>query len=361
MNEFHQPAPEGPEPVRKLTEVRYEHSANLPDLMRQLRATLLISTYQAGRLVCVGAGPEGLSFSFHAFPQVMGLAVHPERIAVGTKREVWFLELDRQLGPAIQPAGKYDAAYLSRAAHVTGAILGHEMAWAGNELWVVNTLFSCLATVGGRFSFVPRWKPRFISALAAEDRCHLNGMAMEAGRPRYVTALAETDTPAGWRPTKATSGCLIDVPSRELVARGLSMPHSPRIVDGRLLVCDSGRGRISAVDRATGHVEPIVELPGYTRGFDTLGPLAFVGLSKIRETNIFGGLPIAERHQDLRCGVAVVDLRSGQAIAKLEFQSGVDEIFAVQLVPNVRLPAIIGIDPETDGHDHVWLVPPLAD
>ena len=67
-------------------------------------------------------------------------------------------------------------------------IHGHEMAWAGEELWIVNTLFSCLCTLRPEYSFVPRWKPPFISALAAEDRCHLNGLAVADGRPRYVTA-----------------------------------------------------------------------------------------------------------------------------------------------------------------------------
>lgn len=348
------------EAPKKLTEVRYEHSGNFVDVLTQLRCSLLISTYQAGRLVCVGVDNGAVSISFHAFPQVMGLALHPQRLAVGTRREVWTLELDRQLGPNIRPEGRYDACYLSRTGHVTGAILGHELAYSGDELWAVNTLFSCLCTVGGRFSFVPRWKPHFISALAAEDRCHLNGMAMEQGQPRYVSSLAETDTPAGWRPNKATTGVLIDVPTSEVIVRGLSMPHSPRVYEGRLFVLDSGHGRLSTVDRASGKVDPVAELPGYTRGIDFVGPVAFVGLSKIRETNVFGGLPIGARHDELRCGVVAVDLRSGQPFARLEFKSGVDEIFAVQALPGVRLPAIVGIDPEQDGHEHVWLVPPLA-
>ena len=101
--------------------------------------------------------------------------------------------------PRIGPDGRHDACFLTRSSHVTGEIHVHEMAWAGEELWLVNTAFSCLCTLDVEHSFVPRWRPPFVSALAAEDRCHLNGLALEEGRPRYVTAMSETDTREGWR------------------------------------------------------------------------------------------------------------------------------------------------------------------
>jgi len=101
---------------------------------------------------------------------------------------------------------------------------------------VVNTRFSCLSTRDANFSFVPRWRPKFISSLAAEDRCHLNGLAMREGRPRYVTALGESDARAGWREKKASRGCLIDVESGEIISSELSIPHSPRWHERRLWV-----------------------------------------------------------------------------------------------------------------------------
>ncbi len=345
---------EGEAPLKQV-EVRYQHSANLADLLAQLNCTLLISTYQAGKLVVVGVHEGQISFSFHAFQQVMGMAVSPRRLAIGSRRQVYFLERAEGLGPRIDPPGKFDACYLSRHAHITGPIHIHDLSWGSEELWLVNTLFSCLCTLDGQTSFVPRWKPPFISQVIDQDRCHLNSLAMEEGRPRFVTVLAESDEPAGWRPNKATSGCIIDVPSGETVARGLSMPHSVRLHNGRLWVLDSGYGRLSVVDPQRGTTEPAALLPGYTRGLSFYGPLAFVGLSKIRETNIFGGLPIGEFADKLESGVSVVDLRSGQRIAHLTFDSGVDEIYDVQVLPGVRLPAIVGPDPESDGQKHVWL------
>src|SRR4029078_1286664 len=131
--------------------------------------------------------------------------------------------------------GRHDACFLPRSSHVTGNIQIHEMAWgAGNELWAVNTRFSCLSTLDGSASFAPRWRPPFVGALEPSDRCHLNGLGMVDGRPRYVTALGETAARAGWRAGKARGGVLIAVASGEVIVRGLSMPHSPRWYGGRL-------------------------------------------------------------------------------------------------------------------------------
>lgn len=357
-----QPAPPAPEarPEPGLTAVRFEHTGNFADVLTQLGVTLLVSTYQAGKLVVVGSRRGNVNISFHNFDQAMGIAVREGQIAIGTRRLVWFLRGAPELGPRIQPAGAYDSCFLARTAHYTGEIHGHEMAFSGDELWVVNTLFSCLCTIHPEYSFVPRWRPPFITALAAEDRCHLNGLALEAGRPRYVTAMAESDVAAGWRPTKASSGCLIDVPSGEVVARGFAMPHSPRLHDGKLWLLDSGHGRLSVVDPVTGRADGVASVLGYTRGLDFFGPLAFVGLSKIRETSVFGGIPIAEKRGQLKCGVMVIDVRSGQTVAALEFHSGVDEIFAVQVLPGIRCPAVSGPNPDQDGGERIWLAPELA-
>lgn len=342
-------------PKPGLTELRYTHSNNLVDLLEQLQVTLLVSTYQAGKLVVVGAREGKIQFSFHGFDQIMGLAVSPRRIAVGTRRQIWFLERAPELGPQIEPAGQYDACYLTRLAHYTGPLQIHELGWGREELWLVNTLFSCLSTLDATTSFVPRWKPPFISALADQDRCHLNSMARVDGRPRYVTALAETDTAAGWREDKAKTGCILSAPDGRVVTRGLSMPHSVRVHEGRLWVLDSGYGRLSLVDPQSGATQPVALLPGYTRGLAFFGPFAFIGQSRIRETNVFGGLPIGEHADQLQCGVSVVDVRNGRRIAHLTFETGVEEIFDVQLLPGVRMPAILGPDPERDEQNHVWL------
>lgn len=351
-DEAEQPA----EPRESFREVRYEHSRNLVPLLEQLNASLLVSTYQAGKVVAVAAHHGKLVLTFHNFEQAMGIAVSPRTLAVGARNQVWFLRSAPDIAPRIEPAGQYDACYLTRSSHVTGEIHGHEMAFSGNELWLVNTLFSCLCTLEAEYSFTPRWRPPFISALAAEDRCHLNGLAMVDGKPRYVTCMAETDTAAGWRPDKAKTGCILDVASGQVVARGFAMPHSPRVYQGRLFVLDSGTGRLVVVDEKSGQVDTVARLPGYTRGLALHGPFAFVGLSRIRETATFGGVPIAEQRDQLKCGFAAVHLPTGN-LAHLEFKSGVEEIFDVQVLPGVRCPALSGPFPSLDGTTTIWSVP----
>ena len=171
---------------------------------------------------------------------------------------------------------------------------------------MVNTSFSCLCTLDPNFSFVPRWKPPFVSQVARGDRCHLNGMAMANGLPRYVTCFGQTDSKEGWRENKLNGGCVVDVASGETVAPGFAMPHSPRLHDGKLWLLDSGRGRLVTVDVDSGTTQTIIELPGYTRGLAFAGRYALIGLSKIRETAVFGGVPVEEKYPDRPCGVAVV-------------------------------------------------------
>jgi uncharacterized protein (TIGR03032 family) len=337
-------------------EVNYEHSLNLAPLLEHLRVTLLISTYQAGKLVVVSAREGKPDFSFHSFERSMGVAVRPDRLAVGARAEIWLMRSAPDIAARLGERG-YDACYLTRAAHYTGDVQVHEMAWVGDELWLVNTLFSCLCTLHDNFSFVPRWKPPFITELAAEDRCHLNGMALADGKPRYVTLLAETNEARGWRPHKVTGGCLMDLASNQVMARGFAMPHSPRVANGRLWLLDSGRGRLVTVDPKDGRVETVTDLPGYTRGLALTREAAFVGLSRIRETSTFGGVPIAEKRDQLKCGVGIVELQTGNLAALLEFKSGVEEVFDVQVLPHLRRPLISGPFAGQDGNEVIWTVP----
>jgi uncharacterized protein (TIGR03032 family) len=321
--------------------------------LHHLRVSLLVSTYQANKLLVVRANGGGLSTLVRTFERPMGMAVDARRLAVGTRNQIWFLRNAPDIARRVEPAGRHDACFLPRGSHVTGDVGVHEVAWAGEELWLVNTRFSCLCTLRPDYSFVPRWRPPFVTALAAEDRCHLNGLALVGGQPTYVTALAETDAANGWRADKAHGGCLMEVSSGEVISRGLSMPHSPRWHDGRLWLLESGTGRLLLVDAATGRRQGVAGLPGFARGLALSGPYAFVGLSKIRKTSAMDGVPLADRREQLKCGVAVVDLRGGQVIAFLEFQTAVEEIFDVQLLPGLRFPEVIGFQQETIQHTFV--------
>ena len=246
------------------------------------------------------------------------------------------------LATKLEPAGTHDACYLPRRIHVTGDIDIHELARDGaDELWVVNTRFCCLCTLDAEHSFYPRWRPPFVSALAPEDRCHLNGLAMVDGRPKYVTALGETDAPGGWRANKARGGILMDIETNEILLRGLSMPHSPRWYRGKLWLLESGEGSLAQVDLERRTWRTIAQVPGFTRGIDFIGPLAFIGLSQVRESAVFSGIPLVQRLRERTCGVWVVSIETGKTIGFLRFESGVQEIFAVQVLRGMRFPELL--------------------
>jgi uncharacterized protein (TIGR03032 family) len=322
--------------------LRSVHTTNFPALLDQLGISLLLTTYQAGKLVVLRADQDHVNTHFRDLRKPMGLAVAGDRLAVGTLLEICEFHNVPAVIPKLGPIGQHDACYLPRSSHVTGDVQIHEMAWVGDELWFVNTRFSCLCTRSAIHNFVPRWRPPFVSALAPEDRCHLNGLGLRDGQPRYVTALAESDQPAGWRANKKDGGILLDVTTNAVLLRGLSMPHSPRWYAGRLWVLESGAGGVGFVDPRSGRYVSLAELPGFTRGLDFCGPLAFIGLSQVRESAVFSGIAIAERAlQERVCGVWVLNIQTGQTIAFLRFEEAVQEIFAVQVLPGRRFPDLI--------------------
>src|SRR5262245_21301091 len=192
-------------------EFRYTQTESFVDVLQQLGASLVITTYQANKLLVVRAAGAGMSMLVRTFDRPMGLAAASDRFALGCRDQVWEFRSAPAIAPMVEPAGQHDACFIRRTSHVTGDMCVHEIAWAGDELWVVNTRFSCLCTLDPAYSFVPRWRPPFITALSADDRCHLNGMAVVNGQPKYITALGETDTPNGWRADKAHGGCLMEV------------------------------------------------------------------------------------------------------------------------------------------------------
>jgi uncharacterized protein (TIGR03032 family) len=332
--------------VAQLQPLRSVHTASFPQILSQHGISLLVTTYQAGRLVVLRADGSVLNTHFRGFPKPMGLAVRGNRLAVGTALEVCEYQNLPAVAPKVQPAGKHDACFLPRMAYATGDIQIHEMAWVGEELWFVNTAFSCLCTRRHGYSFSPRWRPSFVSHLVPEDRCHLNGLGLVDGQIRYVTALGETNTAGGWRANKRNGGILIDVPTNQIIARGLSMPHSPRWYDGRLWLLESGVGTIGTVDPTSDRYEPIATLPGYARGLSFHGPLAFVGLSQVRESAVFSGIPLVERLQERTCGVWVVNIHTGETVAFVKFEDAVQEIFAVEVLPGMRYPDVITDDKE---------------
>jgi uncharacterized protein (TIGR03032 family) len=334
------------------------HTRNLPRLLQQLKSSLLATTFNKRMLIAVRSDGEMLHTDFVELERPMGLAADSRRIVVGGRDRIYeFRNMPTLTAGFNAPAGR-DGLYLPRNVHVTGAIDIHEMAFAGEECWFVNTRFSCLCTLDQAHSFVPRWRPPFITSYAPADKCHLNGLALHDGRPRFATALGETNALKGWRQNKRDGGILLDVDTGETVVRGLSMPHSPRLYRDRLWLLESGKGTLATVDLATGRLETVAALPGFTRGLDFFGPFAFVGLSQLRASNPFVDIPLTEENPERASGIWVVNIETGTSIGFLRFSGTVEEIFAVQLLRGIAHPQIAEQDGEALAS--AWVLPDAA-
>ncbi|MEJ2573786.1 MAG: TIGR03032 family protein [Gammaproteobacteria bacterium] len=334
---------DNPTTDQTLEELASVHTDSFTQLLRHFGFSLAISTYQAGKLIIARDDGSNTNTHFRNFDKPMGMVATQDRLALGTASQIWNFRNVPAAAGRLLPEGRHDAAYLMRDVHVTGDVDVHEMCWVDEELWFINTRFSCLCTLDPRHSFVPRWRPPFITAYDMRDRCHLNGLAVRDGRPRYITALGEADEPGGWRRNKAAGGILMDIDNNEFLLRGLSMPHSPRWYKNNLWFLESGKGALSYYDADTGTAKQVAELPGFTRGLDFVGDYAVIGLSKVRETAVFAGLPLTQSQPVRHCGVWVVDIKDGQIKAFLRFEKGVQEIFAVTLLP-WKFPDVINDD-----------------
>lgn len=325
-------------------ELHSQHTSTFPELLNQAKASLVVSTYQAGKLILLRSNGESLNTHFVSLPKPMGVAFDKGRLSVGSGAHVIDYFNMENVGPKVEPINTHDSAFLPRRTHVTGDIDIHEMGFdSDDELWLVNTKMSCLCTLDLNHSIVPRWRPPFITGYDLSDRCHLNGLAMRNGKPKYVSALGISDKPAGWRENKAFGGMIMDVETNEVIVDGLSMPHSPRWYRDKLWVLESGAGQLITVDEKTGDKTVVAQVPGFCRGIDFVERYAIIGLSEVRETAVFAGLPLTEREQDRKCGVWIVDIETGQTVGFLVFSGGVQEIFSVQLVP-WQYPALLDLD-----------------
>jgi uncharacterized protein (TIGR03032 family) len=307
--------------------------------------SLAFTTYRAGKLFFVGLNPDGkLSIFERTFERCMGLHASDSGLVMSSLYQLWRFE--NALPPDEAHEG-YDRAYVPQVGYITGDLDIHDVTLDPDDRPIfVNTLFSCLATTDERHSFTPLWQPPFISKLAAEDRCHLNGLALHEGRPRFVTAVSQSDVADGWRDFRRDGGCVIDVPSSTVIAGGLSMPHSPRIYQGKLWLLDSGNGNFGFLDLDTGKFETVTFLPGYGRGLAFHGDFAVVGLSLPRGTRTFEGLALEEnmaaKNVEPRCALHVIDLRTGDAVHWLRIDGIVEELYDVVTLPGVRRPMAIG-------------------
>lgn len=327
--------------------LEFAGSRQFSSWLAEQRVSVAFTTYQAGKLFFVGLQGSGqLSIFERTFSRCMGLCTQSSAntLWMSSLYQLWRFENALSAGNSHEG---YDRLYVPQVGYTTGDLDIHDIAVDKDDNVIfVNTLFSCLATTSDRQSFEPLWKPTFITKLAAEDRCHLNGLAMSNGKPAYVTVVSESDAAGGWRDHRTDGGCVIDVESGELIARGLSMPHSPRVYQEKLWLLNSGTGEFGWVDPENGVFEPIAFCPGYARGLAFVGDFAVIGASKPRDEVSFRGLELDERLKakktESRCGLFVVDLRSGDCVHWLRLDGVVKELYDAVVLEGAIRPMALG-------------------
>lgn len=398
-----------------------QYSDNLPAILKQLNISVAFTSYQAGRLMLLRSDGKTLDVNFKSFTRPMGLSATEQGLTLGIftqvmhfQREDGLLEKIKQplkkieddvTAPRIKPKEteiekiensaseetkeiennilekdskledvkkqkdydeslyapvdeRVDACFITRASHYTGMINVHDIGWGDEGLWAVNSSFSCLCTIEPDFSFVPHWKPHFISELVPEDRCHLNGMTLRDGKPAYVTTFSTFNESAMWRKSKEFNGTLMDVATNKILVDGLAMPHSPRWYRDKVYFCNSGEGQVCTYDPATGDVETIVEVPGFTRGIAFYGQFMLLGLSRVRASDVTRPAPLAKKYEHTFSGVWLINLDDHSIVGNVSFTGNVDQIYDVAVLADCSFPEVI--EPTHPRMRNHFCYPPLS-
>lgn len=326
-------------------QVKYSVSGGFVSMLNNLNIAVALTSYQSGKFYLLGRNPKGgLMVDERLFQKAMGVCVDGESLILATLFQIQRFENILEKGQFVNST--YDACFVPRITYTTGVLDAHDVGILKNgEIIFVNTRFNCLAVASQKKSFKPIWKPFFIDKIIDEDRCHLNGLAMENGVPKYVTAISKSNTIDGWRDRRSDGGVVIDVQKNEIICEGLSMPHSPRIYNGKLWLLNSGTGELGYVDMEKKKFVPIVFMPGFGRGLSFRGKFAFVGLSKPRYER-FEGLALdqklKEADSEAWCGIQVIDLETKKCANWFRIDGAIGEVYDVTTIPNVKCPMSLG-------------------
>ena len=321
------------------------YSSHVPEILQRLNCTIAITTYQAGKLVFISAKDENTLIQLpRTFDKPMGIAENSagNKIALACKDEVIVFANSTELAKYYPNApGKYDSLYLPRATYHTGQLDIHDLNFGeGGELYAVNTSFSCIVKIDDNFNFTPYWQPPFIDGIRSEDRCHLNGMAMLNGKPKYATAFNQGNTFQSWRENVTKTGVIIDVETNKIILENLGMPHSPRIFNNQLYVLLSATGELIRVNPDNCSYEVVVKIDGFVRGMDLHKDYLFIGLSKLRKnSSTFAALDFAESANE--AAIMIIHLPTAAVAGKITYQSSLDEIYDVHILADKTRPNIL--------------------
>lgn len=334
------------------------YNPELAKIISELNVVLAISTYQASRLIFITANRNKIHQIPVPFKKPMGVAIKEGNLAVATLKDIQIYSGSKTLAKKYpKNPDMYDVMFVPRATYYCGETDLHDLEFGKNNLWAVNTLFSCLSTFDINHSFTPRWKPNFISTVIPEDRCHLNGMAMKDGMPAYVTALGQGDKKESWRENITEGGVLMNIPKGDILMDKLPMPHSPRIIGDDIYCLLSATGEIIKINQQEYSYQVVDSTQCFVRGLAVYDDYLFVATSKIRTSSkLFRQLPVADTAKS--AGLLVYKISTGQQIGEIKYLSTVDEIYDVKVLPDIKRPGLLNIYNEM--HEQAIVTPSVS-
>jgi uncharacterized protein (TIGR03032 family) len=320
-----------------------DYSRNLPQILNELRISIALTTYQAGKVIFISAPTENnLIQKLRSFRKPMGLHYQNGQIVLATKQEVIVFNNAPELA-ATYPRlkNRFDALFLPRVSYHSNYLDIHDVTCGENgEILVVNTAFSCIAQLDSFYNFKPIWKPDFITQICPEDRCHLNGMVVENGQPVFATAFSQTNIRKGWKADITNTGVLFDIVQNKILFDNLPMPHSPKMYKNELYLLLSATGELIKINPKTATYEVVFQTFSFVRGLAFYGDYAFIGSSRFRKTSSTFAKLSLPLHND-QCGFIVVHLPTRQKVAELRYQNSVNELYEVAVLPNCIKPCIV--------------------
>ncbi len=319
------------------------YSPQVPELLNKLNCSIALSTYQAGKIVLISPHPdnERLVTLPRSFIKPMGIAVKEDKMVVSLKDEVIVFQNSRQLATHYpNKQNTYDSLWLPRTTYYTGLVDMHDIAFGDDGIYAVNTSFSCICKIDGEYNFTPIWKPYFIKDITPGDLCHLNGMVILDGKPKYVTALGTTNTPQGWKENIISGGVLMDVDKNEIILNNLAMPHSPKMYNNDLYLLTSASGEFIKVDLENKSYQTLKKFDGFCRGLSFHGDFAFIGFSKLRKnSSTFAKLSFSDKANF--SGIKIIHMPTNAEVGEIIYETSVDEIYEVIVLENMIRPNIL--------------------
>uniref|UniRef100_A0A6C0IX38 Conserved hypothetical protein CHP03032 domain-containing protein n=1 Tax=viral metagenome TaxID=1070528 RepID=A0A6C0IX38_9ZZZZ len=326
--------------------------------------SLLLSAYKSNLVFAFGATDDHkLSCYYSQFfhPLALGLSQREDCLEVwiasngGLLRCVDAGEKYNEADEHSGGGGNFTATLVPRQAHLIGKQDVHGIyPLSPQSPFFVSTKFSALCQLDITKPDVNVnvvWKPSFITELRGEDRCHFNDVCWVDGLAKYASCICESDAHDGWRDHRQGGGVIIDIMNDKIVARNLSMPHSPRWYKKQLWVLNSGSGHLGTINLENGTFEPKVFIPGFLRGLQFHGRFAIVGSSLDRHERRFQDLELGKNLETKKttpvCGFFFIDLASFSIAQKVEIKGNIHEIYDILLVPTRRVRLINASDEDS--------------